>query len=240
MPWPVRVLAILIAAVMLLAYPIPRIVKMVRSERKKSDEKTGPAVVVHNHMAVPAPRPPIVAKHVANDEKRRPSVREEEWRVEQERRTREESDRLQFESLSDRARKRMAAERAISVVAALPDKLLHIFEEHTNVQAQRMLDVYVGQYIVVTGFLNDISGRLETAMQLNTDTLEIATSETEVFTLVLDVATRRIQSAYVMGRFEADWKSRLAVLQKGAILTVFGKIEKIDRFFMRLSNAEIV
>jgi tRNA_anti-like len=112
-----------------------------------------------------------------------------------------------------------------------PEYLLDFFTKYNNVQAQKLVETYIGKWMKISGEVSDVfpsetSGgtRLDRGPSvMMTKKAKKASGDIDVF---CDFDDQR-------------WKDRAAVLKRGDKITVFGQITRIDRFFT-LTKCEFV
>jgi hypothetical protein len=102
-----------------------------------------------------------------------------------------------------------------TVVDVTPEYLISFFKDHVNVQAQRLLEPYIGQRMVVR----------------DAEVIQVS----ESFPGRLMVST----NAHVDLRFKEDWRPRVLVLRKGSRITAIGEIKGVSFGSVDLENCEL-
>jgi hypothetical protein len=112
---------------------------------------------------------------------------------------------------------------AASVSNISVETLVGLFVQHTGVQANRLLSVYVGHYVEISGKLNDVKvndyGDAGQAMVH----ISYKTSGVSIFAL-----------------FPSSWVPSLSILRVDAHVTVRGRIEGAGRFEVTLHDCRLV
>lgn len=103
-----------------------------------------------------------------------------------------------------------------------PDYLMDMFAQHTSIQAQRLIEPYIGKWMKVSGTLSDVQ---------DTQYFSVVTFENP------PLAKLRIIFMYFE---QPDRRDRLSVIRRGAPLTVLGQIKKVTGFQIELWSCELI
>jgi hypothetical protein len=105
-----------------------------------------------------------------------------------------------------------------TLVDVTPDYLMGLFDEHTTIQAEKLIEAFIGKWLRVSGTVSDVIG-----------------SEGSGATVYLKRETARISSVSL------DFSDRGAVeiLRKGDSVTAIGQIVGADRLWVGLKNCEL-
>jgi hypothetical protein len=116
------------------------------------------------------------------------------------------------------------------IVKETPGQLCGLLDGHTTIQGQKLIEAYLGKWIVVSGQVADVSvfGFGERALK----------GEAPYASLELHVGEKRILPN-VTASFGAEWIDRLSVLRTEVIVTVMGEIKDIASYKLRLANCEL-
>jgi hypothetical protein len=101
------------------------------------------------------------------------------------------------------------------IVNVSPQFLIGFFEQHTTVQAKKLVEAYIGKWMRVSGPLGDVWP--------NQVTFE----------------HRLFGSAVVFMYFSPEWTDRLSVLRRGDHLAVLGQIRNVNSMEVHLENCEL-
>lgn len=105
------------------------------------------------------------------------------------------------------------------VVKVTPEYLLGLFRQHTSIQAQRLIQPFLGQRMRVSGVIGDVSATSNfVSLVFGTDGH-------------LDPRLRMY--------FDLEWADRLAVLPRGTQLTVVGRIDEVSKGGLELEDCEL-
>ena len=100
-----------------------------------------------------------------------------------------------------------------------PAELSKFYEGHMKFQAEQLLRPYEGQWIEVSGGVRDIS------------------SHGDQFALTLEDH----RDPYLVLIFDRTaWEERLTVLQRGQLIFVHGRVEKVEPYSVMLTDCELV
>jgi len=100
------------------------------------------------------------------------------------------------------------------IVDVEPAYLLNLYKDHTSLQGQKLAEPYIGKWMQVSGPIGDVGNGILTFANIEVT-----------------------NGVYMM--FDKHAPS-LAVLRKGQIITVLGRIDEIKRFDVTLVDCEIV
>jgi hypothetical protein len=102
------------------------------------------------------------------------------------------------------------------LVNVTPSYLMGLLRgEHTSIQAAKLVEVFIGKWIKVSGALDDVSGVADARLLTFADRL-----------------------AYML--FRREWFDHLSTLRRGDILTVVGQIKEVTKSMVILDHCEIV
>jgi hypothetical protein len=102
------------------------------------------------------------------------------------------------------------------VVDVTPEYLSSFYEQHTTIQADRLVEAYVGKWMKVAGPLGDVYP--------NQVTFAYKTFGVIVF-MYFDMT---------------KWRNRLAVLRPGTRIEVLGQVESANKVEVHLKNCELL
>jgi putative nucleic acid binding protein len=108
------------------------------------------------------------------------------------------------------------------IIDATPDYLVALFDQHTSIQAQRLIEPYIGKWMIVSGRLRDIADHGHGSQ------LTFESSAINEFGVVF------------MWFRQPDRSDRLSVLRRGTELTVLGQIRWVNKIEVNLDNCELV
>ena len=106
----------------------------------------------------------------------------------------------------------------VATLDMTPEALTEVYQTHTDVQATVLSAPYIGQYVRITRSIADV--RIEPWIRM------------------VSFGSAGGQT-HVMAMFGREWSDRLRRLQRGQVVTVIGRIEKIGRFTLSLENSRI-
>jgi tRNA_anti-like len=112
-------------------------------------------------------------------------------------------------------------ERIFVGVDITPQFLSSLHSGHTEVQAGKLLELYVGKWIKLSGAVNHV-GKFEYG------------SSTVMF------STQSFDGVRVLMSFGAAWTERLSVLRLGNNINVIGRITAVDGLMVKLRECELV
>jgi hypothetical protein len=98
------------------------------------------------------------------------------------------------------------------------EELMNFFAGHTTVDANKLLEVYMGKWLQVSGVFDDV-----TAHHLG-----------------LTVYIELPNHSSVFMQFEPEWHDRLLMLKRGSIITVVGKIHRVSWTNLALRECELI
>jgi hypothetical protein len=108
------------------------------------------------------------------------------------------------------------------VVSVTPEQLWANFDGRTDVQAQKLLELYVGKWMKISGKIGDVSqiGKI----------------------LLVNFERGRIPDYYFFHMYFRDQRfiDRLAVMQRGEHVDVLGRIDKVVNVMIDLEDCELV
>ena len=113
----------------------------------------------------------------------------------------------------------LADERII--VDVTPEYLMSFFAEHTSIQAQRLIEPYIGKWMRVSGPLGNVSNTQNFAQ------------------VVFEHRPQSFTVIYMLFR-QPDRNNRLSVLRRGTQLTVLGQIKEVTQLTLHLDNCELI
>lgn len=97
------------------------------------------------------------------------------------------------------------------------EEIIGFYEKHTDLQADRLVEIFLGRPIQVTGVLFNVSGgegRIQVQIMLGGN--------------------------YVTAWFSSDWLSRLAELDKMTTVTIVGRLREVGGMGISLDECELV
>jgi hypothetical protein len=115
----------------------------------------------------------------------------------------------------DEARKR-------TYVDVAPSYLTKFFDNHTAIQARKLLEVYIGNWMCVSGILKDIDGRV------GRDWVTVSLEKTLADPLILFYFDKK------------KWADQITMLPRGTKITIAGQIDQIDSMSIRFEHCEVV
>jgi len=109
-----------------------------------------------------------------------------------------------------------------TIVDVTPEYLMGLFDKHTSIQAEKLVEAFIGKWIRLSGPLGDV-------MPGGGDSVAV------VFT------HERFQHRGVMMFFNnrATIENQLRVLRKGDQITVIGQIQRVFSASLELKNCEL-
>lgn len=108
------------------------------------------------------------------------------------------------------------------IVDATPDYLMDLFDQHTSIQAQRLIEPYIGKWMIVSGKLRDIADHPHGSQ------LTFESSAPDRYGVVF------------MWFHQPDRRDRLSVLRRGTELTVLGQIQWVNKVEVNLQKCELI
>lgn len=99
-----------------------------------------------------------------------------------------------------------------------PENLTAIYREHTGVQANKLIEIYVGKWLRVSGAVRNVA--------------EFSDSSLIVYMLCGDGA---VAAEFI----EQRWVDHVVALRKGTIITVVGKLHRVDEKYTWLKECEL-
>jgi hypothetical protein len=108
----------------------------------------------------------------------------------------------------------------LEIIDVTPDYLIGLFDQHTSIQAQRLIEPYIGKWMRVSGKLRDISDH--------------------TYGSQLSFERSRLGGNVYMWFRQPDRKDRLSVLRRGTRLTVLGQIQWVNNMEVNLDNCELI
>jgi hypothetical protein len=103
------------------------------------------------------------------------------------------------------------------IIDVTPDDLWKICDEYTTLQAQKLIGIYVGKWIRVSGPFGDVMGK---------EPLQVT------------FASRTFRNVIFM-YFSLEWHDRLVVLKRGALIAVIGRIVEVNQIELHLGHCEL-
>lgn len=101
-----------------------------------------------------------------------------------------------------------------------PTQFQQYFSEHVAVQAEKLVSVYIGKWLRVSGNVNNVMGDLERGVTVYFDGTKF--------------------SGYMVGaEFVGEHAERAVLLRRGDVVSIVGKISRIDGLGLRLTQCEI-
>jgi hypothetical protein len=104
-----------------------------------------------------------------------------------------------------------------------PKYLNKLLEGRTKIQAQALVDIYVGKWMKVSGKLATVSSPSEPS-----------------FTMQVTFKTKTLEFNDLYMFFSSKWRDRLAIMTIGQQITVVGKIDEVNAFGVQLKECELV
>jgi hypothetical protein len=108
------------------------------------------------------------------------------------------------------------------MVDVTPDYLMGLFDQHTSIQAQRLIEPYIGKWMKISGKLSDI---------MDNEYFSQVTFERD--------PQKRYGAVYMYFR-QPDRRDRLSVIRRGTNLTVMGQIRNVANIELHLDKCELV
>jgi hypothetical protein len=97
-------------------------------------------------------------------------------------------------------------------------ELMAFYDLHTSLQADRLVEAFLGRPIRVTGILANVTDRNKDSLQMQ---LELG-------------------NKYGSAWFSGDWRSRLAEIDKMTKVSIVGRIKDLDSMGVSLADCELV
>ena len=107
------------------------------------------------------------------------------------------------------------------IIDVEPDYLMGFFDEHTSIQAQRLIEPYIGKWTRVSGPLGDVRNN-------------------EYFSQIVFDRPRGTYTTIYMYFHQSDRSDRLSILRRGTKLTVLGQIKEVRAYEFHLANCELI
>lgn len=109
--------------------------------------------------------------------------------------------------------------------------LANLFNDHTDVQVQKLIANYLGKWTQVSGHVDEI----------RTHNLQSGTRSNVMFTRPLTPdGLIDLKPNFFMSFNGQQWADRLSILRRGAFITVHGKITRITQLSIDLDDCELV
>jgi hypothetical protein len=102
------------------------------------------------------------------------------------------------------------------IVNVSPEDLLKFFDDHVSIQAERLMEPYLGQWMKIANV------EIRNVIEMAGGRLGVSTQG----------------KAFLF--FDAKWKPRLAVLKRRSIITAIGQIKEISMGDVHLENCELL
>ncbi len=104
-----------------------------------------------------------------------------------------------------------------TLVDVTPEYLTGLFDEHTDIQAEKLVEAFVGKWVRVSGAVRNVkaSGEDGATVYLSRETAGASVS------------------------MEFNDRSAVEVLKKGGLVTAIGQIERVDSLWVGLGNCEL-
>ena len=100
--------------------------------------------------------------------------------------------------------------------------LTGLYKGHTDLQADKLMEPFIGKWI-------KYSGRMENISQDH--------GSRPTTTITFEHSSRPFVAATFMSD---EWLERLSILQRGAQITILGQVWSVERYWVFLSNSELV
>jgi len=107
------------------------------------------------------------------------------------------------------------------IIDATPDYLMALFDQHTSIQAQRLIEPYIGKWMRVSGKLGNVSNNEYFAQ------------------VVFEHRPSSYPRIYMLFR-QPNRSDRFSVLRRGTQLTVLGQIQEVAQLTLQLDNCELI
>ncbi len=104
-----------------------------------------------------------------------------------------------------------------TLVDVTPDYLTGLFKEHTHIQAEKLVEAFVGKWVRVSGEVNNVRASGEHG------DIVYSSGEWEEGSVSM----------------EFDDRSTVEVLKKGDVVTVVGQIKSVDTLWVDLKDCEL-
>ncbi|MCA1703930.1 MAG: OB-fold putative lipoprotein [Actinobacteria bacterium] len=109
------------------------------------------------------------------------------------------------------------------IVNVTPGHLAGFFEAHTDIQARKLVESYLGQWLRVSGPLHNVS-----TFSYGVAFVSFVHGTYDHLTIQLIFSDQKVV------------ENRLAVVSRGTEITVLGQIKDVDHYVVRLENCELV
>lgn len=100
-------------------------------------------------------------------------------------------------------------------------QLRDLFEGHISIQEENLAAAYIGKWMKVSERLSEVLSSSGIHLQVTFERPTLSLTELYMY-------------------FEPSWKDRLAILNKGDVLIVVGKIDRITRMEVVMDHCELV
>jgi hypothetical protein len=107
------------------------------------------------------------------------------------------------------------------IIHETPDVLVGIYKNHVSIQADKLIESYVGKSIHVSGLVSDVY------------------DSTADITVVLRLGEGLENYLLVFCRFPTLWRDRVEILRRRQTVTILGEINSVETDNIRLINCEL-
>jgi hypothetical protein len=129
-----------------------------------------------------------------------------------------EAKKPRYAAPSDSTEERIPAGRIMVPDNITPDYLRGFYDQHIEVQADKLAEIYIGKWIRVSGPMRNIWEDEDGMLAFISDS----------------------NNMDILMRFDMKWKDRLSVLSKKTTITVLGQIKRIQASHLSLHNCELL
>lgn len=106
-------------------------------------------------------------------------------------------------------------------VAVTPEYLTSLFKDHMGIQAEALVAPYMGKWMTLSGPLDNVVAGFDKGHQVS-------------------LSNYTFNPIWISMHFAQEWSGRLAVVPKGTVLTIIGKIWTVNSMQMSLNECELV
>lgn len=108
-----------------------------------------------------------------------------------------------------------------------PKYLMGLFKEHTEAQARKLLEAYIGKWLQISGRVADVKSDSSVIRDAVIWTVFIYIEGTG-----MDIAT--------LESHKQEWIDRVSVLRLGDRITVLGQLDRVSRISIGLEHCELI
>jgi len=134
------------------------------------------------------------------------------------------------ENVADTPKPKRTKYKNKQLVQVSPYYLMGFYEEHTRMQAEKLAEPFKGNWIQVSGKVHNVSAVMGTGKDKY---IHVSIEEPQL-------PGRVYHTVIYFLHFTVRWKNKLEVLIRNQDVSVIGKIRRIDKAEIELSDCELV